>query len=293
MNKLSDIIKGVFLGIANIIPGFSGGTMAVVFGVYERLIYAISHFFEAPLKTIKDMWALGLGIILGLILAVFGVTLLLEHFPLETLLLFIGLIIGGIPKTSKEADLKENNKHLIYVLFGALVIILLLFLPTSDTVALNLNPLLLISLLIIGVITASSMVVPGVSGSLILLVFGFYDLLVVTLSDFIKGFLSFEFNGLMDAFIILMVFGIGVLVGIIVIAKIIEQLLINHKPLVYSFIVGLLIMSPLAVLIKSRHLIDSIDSINIISGTVLFMIGVFIAYRFGKKDESIKPVKKD
>ena len=89
MNIIKDMTKGIMLGTANIIPGFSGGTMAVVFGVYERLIDAISHSFERPIIVIKDMWALGLGIIIGLALAVFGVSLLLEHYPLELSLIHI------------------------------------------------------------------------------------------------------------------------------------------------------------------------------------------------------------
>ena len=102
MDKLIELFKGMGIGIANIIPGFSGGTMAVVFNLYEKLIYAFSHFFESPVQILKELWAVLIGVILSIFIAVFGITTLLDAYPVPTLLLFVGMVLGSIPKVQKR-----------------------------------------------------------------------------------------------------------------------------------------------------------------------------------------------
>ena len=113
MKKILDLLKGVAIGIANVIPGFSGGTMAVILKVYERLIGAASEFLHRPLKVIKDIWALAIGLIIGVIGASFTIIYALNAFPMQTIMFFVGLIIGSIPFIyANTLKYKEENKRL-------------------------------------------------------------------------------------------------------------------------------------------------------------------------------------
>ena len=114
MNKLFDILKGFVIGIANVIPGFSGGTMAVILKIYDRLIEGLSDVLKHPLKVIKDLWAIVLGLALGIVFAIFAVVTLLNKFPLPTTLFFVGLIIGSIPSIFKETT-KDNPSKINYI----------------------------------------------------------------------------------------------------------------------------------------------------------------------------------
>ena len=101
MKKFLRIVKeffqGVAIGIANVIPGFSGGTMAIIFNVYERIINAFSDVLKHPIKVIKDVWSIALGLVAGIIIAIVGIVKLLELATIPTVMLFVGLIIGSIP----------------------------------------------------------------------------------------------------------------------------------------------------------------------------------------------------
>ena len=93
MKKVNWFSKGIIIGIANILPGFSGGVMAVAFNVYDRLIHAISNILSKPIKVIKDIWALGAGVAVGILIAIVGISLLLTNFPINNFL-FTGLIVA-------------------------------------------------------------------------------------------------------------------------------------------------------------------------------------------------------
>ena len=101
-NSILDFLKGICIGIANIIPGFSGGTMAVILNIYERFINGLSNLFSHPLKTLKDIWAILIGIVVGVVISIVAITKLLSLFPIPTVLFFVGLIIGSIPNLSFE-----------------------------------------------------------------------------------------------------------------------------------------------------------------------------------------------
>ncbi|MFW5913971.1 MAG: undecaprenyl phosphate translocase family protein, partial [Bacillota bacterium] len=193
--RLEELLKGIGIGIANIIPGFSGGTMAVVFGLYEKLIYAFSHFFETPVKIVKELWAVILGVALGILIAVFGITVLLDHFPVPTILFFAGLILGSIPKIQERANLLSKEKAPKTGLFVGMVLLIgLTFLKPTESDQSEVTTLFFIGLFFIGALGSASMVVPGVSGSLIFLVFGYYDYILDLATSLVKGAATFDFQ---------------------------------------------------------------------------------------------------
>ncbi len=287
--RLIELTKGIAIGIANIIPGFSGGTMAVVFGLYEKLIYAFSHFFETPIKIVKEMWAILIGVILGFAIAVLGITVLLDKFPVPTILLFVGLIIGSIPKIQERADLLGRNKApKLGMLFGILILIGLTFLPFTGNGQGEVNTLFVIGLFFIGTLGSASMVIPGVSGSLIFLVFGYYDYILELASDFMSGVFTFDFSLIGSTIGYVIIFGVGVVLGVVLIAKLIEKLMLTHRTLIYGFIVGLLVASPVAILVNLfREYPEQVSESTVgvwLSGGILALIGVFGSIYLSSKD---------
>ena len=288
-DRLTEVLKGIGIGIANIIPGFSGGTMAVVFGLYEKLIYAFSHFFETPLKIIREMWAILLGVILGFAIAVVGITILLDTYPVPTVLLFVGLILGSLPKIEKRALLlSEEKTPKIAMAAGVFLLIALTFMPFTESGNSTVTTGFVIGLFFIGALGSASMVIPGVSGSLIFLVFGYYDYILELANDFMKGVFSFDFPLIGDTIVYVIIFGAGVVIGIILIAKLIERLMLTRKTMIYGFIVGLLIASPLAILVNLfREYPAKVDEASFavwFLGIILVILGGMGSFYLGKKE---------
>ena len=101
-NHIMNVLKGIAIGIANVIPGFSGGTMAVMVKIYDLFVYAFANFFNDFKNVIKKCWSLFVGIILGILIALVTIVKLLEVIPFITVMFFVGLIIGSIPTIYKE-----------------------------------------------------------------------------------------------------------------------------------------------------------------------------------------------
>ena len=161
------------MGLANIIPGVSGGTMAVSMGIYDKLIHCLTHLFKEFKESIKFVLPILIGMGIALVGLSFVITPAFEHFPLQTNGLFIGLIVGGLPAVWKKV--KGNTIRVSYVLsflvFFALVIGMAAVGETEGKSAdMTLSFLSAIKLFFVGVIASATMVIPGVSGSMVLLV---------------------------------------------------------------------------------------------------------------------------
>ena len=218
-NNVLLVIKGFFVGIANIIPGVSGGTLAITLGIYEELIEAISHFFKKIKSNIKFLIPIGIGAFTAIVIGSRIIEISLEKYTLPTLLFFTGLILGGMPMLFGK--IKKNIKPSYALIFLATfaLVIGIMFLKTGNNVVLvDLNAWGYFKLFLVGMIAAATMIIPGISGSFMLMVMGYYEPIINAINEFTS------FNNLWNNFWILMPFGIGVLLGIIVIAKIIEFL---------------------------------------------------------------------
>jgi len=296
---LSDCMKGIGIGVANIIPGFSGGTMAVIFGVYEKIIYAFSHFFEEPLKVVKDMWAILLGVVLGILLAVTGISLLLEAFPIPTILFFVGLIFGSIPSIQQRADLRgTRTSPKIALLLGTFLLIGLSFLPIVQTTTADQGLFFLLGLFFIGALGSASMVIPGVSGSLIFLIFGYYDYILGLAGDVLGAILQVDFNTLYSLLLPVCILSIGIVLGLVFIAKLIEKLMLQQKETVYGFITGLLIASPIAIIVNMQKEYPSevrSESLGTwFLGFLFVLLGTMLSYKLSKTnpEETIEDLEK-
>ena len=248
-----NILRGIVIGISNVIPGVSGGTMMVSMGIYDRLILVLTHF----VKRMKEAVALLVPIAIGMLLAIalfakLFSEVLFPRFPLQTNLFFIGLILGGLPiiyRKVKGVSIKLPQV-LAFLLFFMLVTVLAVVGEGGGADAdITLSIGNVLKLFFVGVVAAATMVIPGVSGSMIMMILGYYNTIIDTINACIDALRAFDIPALLDTFIVLVPFGIGVVIGIVAVAKLVEFMLKKFPAVTYWAIIGLIVASPIAILI--------------------------------------------
>ncbi len=265
---IKNIISGAFIGVANIIPGVSGGTVALLLGVYEKLTESIGEFFtvskEKKIEFIKFLSQIFVGVVIGLLVFAKIIGFLYTNYEEGTSFFFLGLITASLPLVLTHRDNKQINKHgKLWFLLGLFLMIgftvLQSFYGSSET-SNNLYRLTggyIIKLILAGTLAGGAMVIPGISGSLLLVMLGeYYNIL---------GFV----NNRMIVPIALV--GLGALIGIVGFARIIDKLLKSHRDNTLYFIVGLIVAS-LVEIWPGFTLTLSSGLTNII----IFALGVYI-----------------
>lgn len=274
--KLKLVIKGFVIGIANIIPGVSGGTLAITLGIYEDLINAISHFFTNFKKNLEFLILLGIGAVLSILTLSKLINFSLTKFPVPTTLFFIGLIVGGVPLIYKNVKgNKLNIKYAISFIIPFALIMAITFMDSGNkAISLaNMNALKMIVLGLIGIVAAATMVIPGISGSFVLMLLGYYKPIVKTISDLTN------FKLLAHNLMVLIPFGLGVLLGIVLVAKIVEYLLKKHEKITYYAILGFIISSIISLIVNLFSYSTTIY--QLLASIVLLGIGMAIGYKLG------------
>ncbi len=278
MKNLKLIIKGFFIGIANIIPGVSGGTLMITLGIFDELIGAISHFLENFKKNIKFLSLIAVGALLSIVLMSRVVTFGLENYRLPTILFFIGLIIGGVPMLySKVKNTKKRfaNIALFIIPFALLMIMTFAEGGLSPVNFNDMNIFSYILLFLVGIVAAATMVVPGLSGSFMLILLGYYEPILGAIKEFTS------FDNIISNGIVLSVFGIGVLIGIVLVAKLIEFLLKKYEIKTYFVILGFVFGSIISIYITAYGDGLSFSFMHIALGIVLAITGFMISYKLG------------
>lgn len=282
MNLFKDILRGVVIGIANAIPGVSGGTMMVSMGIYDKLIYSVTHLFKQPVKSIKTLLPYFIGMAIGIVGLAFAIVAMFEHIPFQTCMLFIGLILGGVPiLTGHLKGVRFNLSHaVVFLIFFGSIILLQIFGGQGSDVALTVTPISLFKLVLVGIVAAATMVIPGVSGSMMLMTMGYYYPVIGSVKDFITALVAFDAPKIIHICMILIPFGIGVVVGIFVVAKLIEMLMDKYEALTYCGIMGLVVASPVVILMSAP--LAGMSVVTVLTGAVTFVVGVVIALCLGK-----------
>lgn len=280
MKFILDCIRGVFIGIANAIPGVSGGTMMVSMGIYDSIIGSITNLFHDVKRSIWTLLPYAVGMAAGIVGLSYAIKFLLGSYPFQTSMLFIGLILGGVPVLWKHVNgTKISAGHLaIFVIFFCSIIALQLVGGgdgAGEAAALEISALEVAKLFFVGNIAAATMVVPGVSGAMILMILGYYYPIITQVTDFIHALLEGNLPSLLHGCGILIPFGIGVLVGIFAIAKLIEALLTHYKSHTYAGILGLVMASPVVILMSNG--LPAFAAVTIGTGIAAFAAGFFVA----------------
>ncbi|MCI9177842.1 MAG: DUF368 domain-containing protein [Clostridia bacterium] len=243
MEHIINFFKGMIIGISNVIPGVSGGTMAVSMGIYEKLVQTIGNFFHHLKENFKKNMIFLLPIVVGAGIGIIAfsklIKFLLENYAMQTQFAFIGLILGSMPFIMKKSVSKGFSwKYLIpgILTFGiglTLAILEILGITGNTVDHFDITFINIILLFIYGMISAVSMVVPGISGSFILLLLGVYSAIISAISSL--------------NVLVLLPFGIGVVIGILLASKIIDFLLERFYGYTYFAIIGFVIGSLLAI----------------------------------------------
>ncbi|TWT04249.1 DUF368 domain-containing protein [Planococcus sp. CPCC 101016] len=261
-----NIYRGILMGISDLIPGVSGGTIAFILGIYDRLLEAISGFFSRDWKKyLGFLVPLGIGIVITLLLFSRVIEYLLEQHYEATQFFFMGLIIGVIPYIMKQAEVKKNFtvRHLIILLVIGAALAVTAFIPTEEDLApiTSLTLPIFFLLFFSGWLASMAMLLPGISGSFILLLLGVYSTAINALST-----LNIP---------VALAIGAGVIVGFIVSSKAIQYLLEHFTYVTYAAIIGL-ILGSLFVVFPGF----SADSTTLITSLVTFALGLAFTLLF-------------
>lgn len=247
-----NFIRGFFMALADSVPGVSGGTIAFIMGFYDDFIGSLDSLSSRDnLDNKKDsmvfLFKIGLGWVFGMVLSVLFLSSIFEEQIYNISSLFIGFIIFAIPiiiREEKEA-LVDKYKNIVFALLGIIIVALITYFnPSSSGEGINLSVENLsfgtaIFVFIAAMIAICAMVLPGISGSTLLLIFGLYAGII----NAIKEFITFNFSYLP----VLIIFGLGVITGIVSTIRIIKMLLKKHRSAMIYLILGLMLGSLYAV----------------------------------------------
>ncbi len=278
--------KGIFMGIADAIPGVSGGTIALLLGIYEELIHTISSLnFEQILylrkNGFKSFWSkINGGFLFSLLLGI-GVSLisfvkisasLLDKYPLFVWSFFLGLIIATVYVIYKLIE-KLNFRNILFVLISIMATLLL-----SSFSTVEINNIGLLYILFCGIIASSAMILPGISGSLILVILGVYTFLINALNN-------------LDILIII-AFILGAIIGLLGFSRVLKYLFNNYRNITYSIMLGLVIGSIPKILKITLFLIAEpwnkdltakVNNIDIVISIILMLCGFSLILILDKK----------
>lgn len=267
-------IRGFCMALADSVPGVSGGTIAFLLGFYDQFIDSMDDLLRGSLEKKKKalffLVKLGIGWACGMILAVLVLTSVFESHIYAISSMFIGFILCAIPIVAaeeKEALKAAPGAALFAVAGAAIVVAITWFNPVSGGSSMNLDHLNLrlgVYIFLAGAIAISAMVLPGISGSTLLLIMGLY-LPVITA---IKDILHFDFAAFPTVFI----FGCGILVGIFSVVKLIRKALERYRPQTIYLIIGLMLGSVYAV-IKGPETLDTPQAaLSLETFSILFFV---------------------
>lgn len=279
---LKKLLQGMVVGIANIIPGVSGGTMMVAMGLYDKLIHAITHLKSEFRESLKLLVPIFLGAAIAIVALSRLFEFLLTNYPIPTNFAFCGLIAGSLPFIFKKVKghAVSVGKGVCFVIFFAVVILMAVMGETSGNAAdVSFGFINVVKLLVVGIIAAATMVIPGVSGSMMLMLLGYYDTILKTINRFMDVLIAFDIQDILVQCGILIPFGIGVILGIFLIAKLIEFIFSKAEIHAYYAIIGLILASPIAILLKTDW--SDFSVLMLVTGIITFVLGWFVSSKLG------------
>lgn len=280
---IKSILQGMVVGIANIIPGVSGGTMMVAMGLYDKLIHSITHIKSELKESLKLLFPIFLGAGLAIVILSRLFEYLLEVHPIPTNFAFCGLIAGSLPfilKKVKESNPTKASNMIPLIIFFAIVVLMAVMGEAKGVAStIDLNFIEIVKLLVVGIIAAATMVIPGVSGSMMLMLLGYYETILAYINRTVDALTSFNIGDLISCILVLLPFGIGVILGIFLIAKLIEWIFSKWETQAYYAIIGLIVASPIAILLKTNW--ASFSLITILISIVTFVLGWVVASKLG------------
>lgn len=262
-----NVFKGTAMGMVETVPGVSSSTIAILLGIYGQIIAAINDLTTKRWKkAILFLIPVGIGMGVGFVISIRIVKFFLDHFTFETHFFFMGLIIGMLPFLFKEGYMSDEMKpyrvnHYVIMLISFLLAMSLNFIPEKGTLIDGLTIFDYVYLFVSGWLASIALVLPGISGALILMIVGAYNTAITAV---------LELN-----LPIIIVIATGIIVGILLTSKFVKYMLEYHLKVTYSFMIGL-IAGSLTVLYPgfSTNPIQIFISLLALFAGVLFVIVV-------------------
>ncbi len=267
MKTVKDLLVGALVGVVSMLPGASGATIAVIFGIYERLVADIADIFGKLLRDLRFIIPVGIGIVLGLFVCAFGLDALMERWEVPMMFFFVTLILAQIPDIMELGNDGSPMTSYNWTAMAAGIVIMLIFMViglSGNGAETHIDNALV--WFIVGAILAVSKLAPGISGSSVLLALGLF-------TPFMKGMTDFDMEILIPA-------GIGLIVGALGFAKIIDHFLTNNRKSTYMVILGLTIGSVIAVGVEAAIQVD--DAMMILQCVIGAVIGIVIGILLSK-----------
>lgn len=230
-NNLITIIKGAIIGGTMLVPGVSGGTMAMTLGIYNDLISSISNIRQWKRRDLIFLTLFILGAAVGMLILANPILTLIERFPKPTIFFFLGAVAGAIPMIWRHSQVtKVAAKHIVYIIFGAAIMVALSYIPTELIHTNSTNGILWFLLLMLaGFISAVAFILPGISFSYFLLLLGLYDSTMQAISELDIPFL--------------LPLVIGLAIGILIATKLLDKAMKIYPHATYLIILGFVIGS--------------------------------------------------
>lgn len=228
---ITTTLKGLWVGGTMTVPGVSGGSMAMILGIYDKLIFSISSFFKHPKESILFLLQFTIGALIGMVLFASPLLKLIHLYPMPVLFFFIGTVAGGIPLILKEAQItKVDLGTAAYPAMGILIVYILSLLPDGLFAGTSLNSISGILMQVLaGFVISTALILPGISVSYMLLVLGMYESVMGAVSSL--------------HFLTLLPLAAGLILGIILTTHILEQAMTRHPQSTYLIILGFILGS--------------------------------------------------
>jgi len=277
MKKIKELIinfiNGFCMALADSVPGVSGGTVAFILGFYDNFINSLDDIFrgnwEAKKKAFIYLIKIGIGWAVGFLLAASILSNLFSTKIYEMSSVFLGFIIFAIPLVIKEEkdSFKGKYKNIIFTILGIALVVGIAVLSNNIGFDIDLNNLnigTIAYVFVVAMVAISAMILPGISGSTILLIFGIY----IPIMNNIKALLQLDFSVLPS----LITFGLGMIVGIMLFAKVARKCLEKHRsPTVYA-ILGLMLGSIYSIFLGPTTLEEPKAMMDFTSFSPIFFI---------------------
>lgn len=271
---LSRFLKGVVIALGFILPGVSGGVLAAILGIYERMLRFMAHLTKNFKENLLFFLPVGIGGIVGIGLLSKPLEWLLQNYQIVVLWGFAGAIIGTLPALAKESTLKsKRTMGDLFWFFGTMIIGFLFLYFMGDI--LGTIPANFLGFVLAGGLIALGVLVPGLSPSNLLLVLGLYD-------PMLKGFKGFDILG------VFLPIAIGGLLVMLLFSKLMEWLLEHYHSKVYHFILGIVIASTVLIVLPPVADYSGFTWLTAVSGVILFVLGYWLGAWMSKLEEKYK-----
>ena len=287
-NFISYLLKGLAIGTAAIIPGISGGTIAFMLGIYDQIIDAIVSIRLQTKKSLQVLLPVGIGIVVAIGLLTYPMGLALMYAPFPTVTLFAGFIVGSLPQLRKDLPNKWNIKAWVFLIVPAVIAMLLgvfSVIGELDATSVLTSDAFLpkLSLMVVGLLGVSAFVVPGISGSMLLLSIGFYEPILSSLKRLLDNL--FDINGLIPEVINFSLLGVGAVVGFALISVLMKWLLHHYRHEVNLAVFGFILGSLVAIFYNYEMIpvYENLNLIMVIIGLLTLALGIWISLELNKR----------